>query len=193
MRSIRTSIGAALGSLAFAVSAAGCGVAHEQSAAPATSVLQMPVATSTTLSRMSSAGSLEPSPFETIAPAGAYPVIRAKLGERLPDDLPPGHYRVRLEGQDGWPEECLGELIVPEPFQSVPKFDPGAPTAVFDDAAAMKVEEARRKEYERICTGYTFDPESAAKLQAMIDAVGPNPVSNTGSDPDNLPTTTLAK
>ncbi|MGK2888077.1 MAG: hypothetical protein ACSLE8_25455 [Rhodococcus sp. (in: high G+C Gram-positive bacteria)] len=52
----------------------------------------------------------------TLAPDGKYPVIDQAETKR--QDLEPGTYRVRLEHQADWPEQCLDELVV---FSSPPE------------------------------------------------------------------------
>lgn len=54
----------------------------------------------------------------TLAPDGAFPVIDAITARTAP--LDPGTYRVRLDHQTLWPEQCLEELVVfPMPDEGV--------------------------------------------------------------------------
>lgn len=46
----------------------------------------------------------------TLAPDGAYPVLTPEESRRA--DLAPGTYRLRLDHQADWPEQCLDEMVV---------------------------------------------------------------------------------
>lgn len=64
----------------------------------------------------------------TLAPAGAYPVIDLTDGSRLPDDLPPGRYRLRQRGEEDVKEECLGEYYVAD------RRDPSTPPPLVSES-----------------------------------------------------------
>lgn len=92
-------------------------------------------------------------PFVSIAPAGAYPVIEVPAGGYIPDDLAPGHYRVRIAGQEEWPEECLGEMVIATPSTDPPYLGP--PTGQVDFGSMEANQAAYEAEYARICSSLT--------------------------------------
>lgn len=107
-------------------------------------------------------------PFTTIAPEGAYPVIDIPAGGRLPDDLPPGRYRMRLAGQEHWPEQCLGEADFATPVSGPLSSPPIAeePTGHVDYGAMEANQQAYEAEYERICSGLVVSVSAPTEISA---------------------------
>jgi hypothetical protein len=177
----------ATGALAACGSSAGPGASEELPRIPTTSVAPLP-APATTLPERAPADAFEPVDITTItlAPPGKYPVIDPEESKR--SDLEPGTYRVRLEHQADWPEQCLDELVVfpsppegedlPDEFKSAtdPVLKPG-----WEESARAVVDRVRELR-EPICA------EHWAKWEQSWPDDEPSP------EPQRpQPTTTLAE
>lgn len=107
--------------------------------------------------------------FTGLAKAGDLQVIDLTDGSSFPDDLPPGTYRLRLPGQEKWPDECLGESIVTPPPPQVPPA-----TVQWSRATQEAVAEAERSYREAKQAAYVAACGSVNKDVALVtDAVGP--------------------
>jgi len=107
------------------------------SSSPKTEVVEQPIA-----------------PFTSLAPAGAFEVVVLKRDERFPDNLPSGHYRIRLYGQESWPEECLGDVFVVQPSEPVDSGSMSGQDESWDEAAALEYQHAYEKAYAERCGPY---------------------------------------
>lgn len=75
-----------------------------------TTVLGVPIATTTTLSPGEPPPNSVDTPVVTLPDADAYPVLSVAESQR--EDLAPGTYWVRLPHQTDWPPQCLSEMTV---------------------------------------------------------------------------------
>ena len=159
--------------------ASSCGASNRgPSAQPTTTIAVSSTTTSTTLADAGRTASLPV--FDGLVPAGAYPVLTIPLGQRVPDDLPPGTYRLRLDGQEMWPEECLAELVVLD--QTVAARTPmEIRSASPVDLAQLDVsDDPRRKAYEESCGAYAVaDPIDPQLVDQTIDTGPPMPTTTT--------------